>query len=1355
MSREVRSIISFLLVPFFIFGQSEIEPEWLSIEDGLSQGFISAIIQDKECFLWIGSKNGLNRYDGENFQIFTHDPFDPYSISYDHVHSLFDYGNFIWVGTGGGGLNIFNKRTKRFHKITLDLNSSANQRSEFIFSIFEDSIGQLWITELSQNQIFRIATPPNFQNLTNLSDENLQSIEIVPIPKNFKIEAKYLINQGDFILFVDADNHKITQINIRTLEWEPFEPQPPLQTIQQLIPLSQGKILAKSYGKSFLKEEQNALISIFDGISWKNFDFEFQIDQLLHFEKEDQSSLFIIGGGEFMLLNEQYFEEPFSLSKNIRYDIKTNAIGFNASLVDRSNIIWMGTRGYGVMKFTPRLFNIKTHFQGKSIYTFPFASRENEIFLQNPTTSEDLYIPGDRPKLKSINKGLQIYSQLVEARDGSFWTLVKDGNYFFISKMQEDGTFGKEKRILDVGNTVPFTVYMPEFHSILVAVHGSLIEYDIDANDFQLYKFDSLIQIVYNIYSFTKTENGSFWIGTSQGLIKLTPTSSGYDSQLLSKKEGEVMGLLNNEVSTLLKDPNDGNVLWIGTKGAGVHRLDTRNMNFTYLNTKNGLPNDVIYGILNDEEGNLWMSSNKGIIRYNPVTGQIKNFTEADGLQSDEFNTYAYGKSSNGTMLFGGINGLNVFHPNDLKDNPVSPNIWITGLDVNNENITVGDSSDILTQAIEFTTELRLPFSKNNITFRFAGLEYSAPSKNRYSYYLEGAEEEWAHESTDNFAPYLNLQPGNYVFKIKGANGDRVWSEQVRSLKIKILPPWYRSIPAYLVYATIIGLLIWWFLKLRENRLRLKYEIENERKEADRLKELDVIKSNFFTNISHELRTPLTIINGMTEKMGENPDKWFVKGQRMIKRNSESLLDLVNQILDLRKLESGDLKLNLIQSDIIQHLNYITESFKSYAESKDILLHFESSDSDLIMDFDPEKLLRVVSNLLSNAIKFTSAGGEIFVKIKKEVSVTPPLFNFQIKDTGIGIPENKLANIFDRFYQVDSSSTRKGEGTGIGLALTRELINLMEGEITVNSKLNEGTTFNVSFPINNNAPLKNTSKENPDQNRIDQSFILSEFEEQKRSVKANQKSDLPSLLIVEDNPDVMQYLISCLEDQFQLNLAKDGQEGIDTALEIVPDIIISDLMMPKKDGFELCQTLKTDQRTSHIPIVLLTAKADQDSRISGLERGADDYLTKPFNKKELFIRMNNLLSIRKKLQERYSSLETLAPSNKISFQQEDEFVQKVRKAIEDNLDDEKFGIAELCREVAMSRTQLHRKLKALTNRSTSLYIRSIRLQNAQELLKSTDLNISQVAFEVGFSNPNYFTRMFSEEFGFPPTDLRK
>lgn len=764
------------------------------------------------------------------------------------------------------------------------------------------------------------------------------------------------------------------------------------------------------------------------------------------------------------------------------------------------------------------------------------------------------------------------------------------------------------------------------------------------------------------------------------------------------------------------------------------------------------MPNDVIYGILPDTLGNLWMSSNKGIIRYTPTTGAIRNFTEADGLQSNEFNTWAYAPGPGGTLMFGGINGLNVFSPEHFSDNNHLPTVFVTELFVNNKSIGVGDSTGILPKSIEFLQEIRLNYEQRNITLSFSALEFTTSVKKRFRWILEGAETQWHPETTERSATYLNLQPGTYTFKVMAANGDGLWTPHPTSLKIIIRPPWYRTIWAYLIYATLFGGLIYGYLRFRLSQMRLQQQLALEYLNAERLKDLDKFKSQVFTNVSHEFRTPLTVILGMAEQLHAQvaaPEQQSAVS--LIQRSGENLLRLINQILDLAKLESNTLKINYIQGDVLAFVRYAAESMHSLASMKNILLRVDSHvpGGKILMDYDPERLLHILHNLLSNAIKFTDSGGRITLQISLENDFQPSTdlpaghyLHISVSDTGVGIPPTDLPRIFDRFFQAKNQRESGNSGSGIGLSLTYELIKAMEGHITVESEPGKGSMFMVYLPVRQKAILENKPLPFPIPDR------------QPATVQHNSAHPL-QILLIEDNPDVIEYLNVCLGNHYRLDFAYNGRAGIERAIETIPDLIISDVMMPEKDGFEVCETLKNDERTSHIPLVLLTAKVGVEDRISGLRRGADGYLAKPFHPDELRALLANLLEIRQKLQARYlSGNELTNKSQPLLPDQEDTFLQKLRNIIEEHITEADLSVEEISKMLGMSYPVVHRKVTALTGRSLTLYVRAIRLQKAKILLADSALSISEVAFQTGFNDPKFFSRVFSEEFGLSPSAFR-
>lgn len=523
-------------------------------------------------------------------------------------------------------------------------------------------------------------------------------------------------------------------------------------------------------------------------------------------------------------------------------------------------------------------------------------------------------------------------------------------------------------------------------------------------------------------------------------------------------------------------------------------------------------------------------------------------------------------------------------------------------------------------------------------------------------------------------------------------------------------------------------------------------DLQKAEEQNSKLQELEATKTRFYTNITHEFRTPLTVISGMASQIAHNPKKWLDQGMSMIIRNSESLLVLVNQMLDLSKLESGNMMFNNLQADIVAYLKYLTESVHSLAEMKNITLIFNSADEKIMMDFDKDKIQQIMLNLLTNAIKFTPTGGQVHIDIKAKTK-EQPLLHISVKDSGIGISKKHIPHIFNRFYQVDDTSTRQIGGSGIGLALVNELVLLKDGSIRVESELNKGTKFSIELPITNKAPLDDIIEIEPKPKLIKQGIWPNEM-----NLKAN--NGLPQVLLIEDSPDMVTYIVSCLEKDFDLRLAKNGQEGINLAKEFIPDLIISDVMMPIKDGYEVCGELKNEIKTSHIPIILLTAKADLESRLEGFEKGADAYLAKPFHSEELNMRISKLLESREKLQSFYLSQLGNSPHQLKEENPENQFILKIQQVIQENMLIEDFSVENLCIDFGISHSQLHRKLMALIGISPNKLINQIKLEKAKELLQNPSLNISQVAFQSGFNDPGYFSRIFKTEFGKTPQNWR-
>lgn len=806
--------------------------------------------------------------------------------------------------------------------------------------------------------------------------------------------------------------------------------------------------------------------------------------------------------------------------------------------------------------------------------------------------------------------------------------------------------------------------------------------------------------------------------------------------------------------------------LWLGTGKSGILIYNPESKNIKQISKAQGLSNNRVVSILPDDKMIKWAATLNGITVLDTAGNILFTLKQSDGLANDHFNRTSNYKLSDGKLVFGGISGVSVLDPKFIRNTFAqvdTTKIYLTKIEYYNKE----EGRTVVHQgSIDQNIPIQIPANHRYINLDFAISKYVNLKEHTYEYRFlprEFADNSsssipWTNLGSNSSVTINNLPTGNYFVQVRGIDHRSIPGTEQLKIEINVHEYFYRTWWFYLSLAITLILIAWiWIRRINTEKIRLELEVDRRtdqiqkdkatiEQQAKQLKELDLAKSRFFTNISHEFRTPLTVVLGTVEQIKDNE-----RIRKIIKRNAEQLLELVNQILELRKLESTNIFTKPIQGDMVAYLKYIIESFHSFALNKEILIKFETEHQQFVVDYDPDKLLRIVSNLLVNALKFTPAGGEVKVSLEIIRITDAPYYQISVSDTGLGIPSEKLSKIFDRFYQVDDEVSRTGSGTGIGLALVKELVNVLGGEISVESRLKKGTTFKIKLPITNQAEME---IEMPEM-YVSSSITSENIPATQNSLTLVGNSDLPSLLIVEDNPDVMQYLITCLNAEYKLLFALDGHEGIQKALEKVPDIIISDVMMPEVNGFELCNTLKTDVRTSHIPIVLLTAKSDLDSRITGLQRGADAYLVKPFDKIELLEQLQNLLNLRQKLRDRYTNPKNFSPTEDVAIRMEDEFITRIREVILENVAKEDFGVHELCKKAGMSRTQLHNKIKSLTDRSTTYFIRQVRVEKACQLFLESELNVSQIAFEVGIENLSYFSRIFKSETGISPNQYRE
>ncbi len=1363
----------FLILLINISYAQDVHFKHITSDNGLSQNFISAILQDSKGFMWFGTKDGLNRFDGYSFVVYQHNPFDTTTISDNFITSLFeDSRGYIWVGTLKGGLNCFERETETFHHIRYRSSISKTINTGEINSIVEDSKGNIWIGTRGEG-VFKLSF--DRKNSFDIAYKQFvsQPAKANSLSSNI-VSTLFFDSKG--VLWVSTlngldkfniENEKFTQFQIKTRN-----PKAPAnyfdKTVYSIIESRDGELWLGTLSGLVKFDRQTGNYKLFP----HHYDvFRYGWGSIMQIVEDNFEKLWLATPGELMRfdpisLSYDYFKnDPFN-----QQSISYNSI--SSLYLDRTGILWVGTAGMGINLYDPKVNRFSTlviksdpssRMTGFSVRSVLQESNDivwvstDVLYRWNRRTGESKSYETDSNRPDDFgNTGPW---SIIKSHDGKIWMATTEGVYSYDPSNEKIRQY--KFNLADTSGLPQKEVYAVfEDHKkdIWVATENFFCRLiNVDKGIFQNFQYQE--SLPYNqrvrpvLYQDSKER---FWLGTRNGLLLFDLLKKSFYSY---KNDPAKPNSLNNDfINSICPDPfKPDKILWLGTSGGGLNRFNIEEGTFTHFTENEGLPNNVVYGILPDGKGNLWLSTNKGLSKLNPQDNSIRNYDVNDGLQSNEFNTGAYYRSKNGEMFFGGIKGLNYFYPAEIKDNPNVPKIVLTNLKLKDHNVSNKSNDSILQKAISETDKIVLSYNDDVITFEFAALDYSAPVKNRYAYKLENFNKDWIYSGSIRSATYTHLPPGEYIFRVKGSNNDGVWNEKGIALTLIITPPWWSTWWSYILYGILILSGLYLIRHYELNRLNLKNQLKLEKVETDTLRNLDHLKSNFFANLSHEFRTPLTLILGQVESVMSSNIENKEKGKLQVaNRNARRLLNLINQLLDLSKLEAGSMELNADQHNIVSFLKSLFYSFESIAETQKIRLKFESALENIPVVFDPDKMEKVFYNLVANAFKYTSAQGEIKVSIK---IIESKLVEICVKDTGMGIPANRLLHIFNRFYQVDSSITREHEGTGIGLALTKELVELHKGKITVTSKEGEGTEFIINLPLGD---LKDEKEKLIDlsEDTFSKEYALTKDDVTEANTIPNNEYPVSNIqqeivLIVEDNSDVRAYMREQLEKDYQIIEACDGKQGFLSAQNEIPDVIITDVMMPVKDGYQFCREIRKDEKTSHIPIIMLTAKAGLDDKIEGLETGIDAYLTKPFSAKELYATVKNLIFQRKQLRKRFSSATIIKPSDVSPVTADQEFLQKVIKIIEKHYEDEQFGIDKLAIEINMSISQLNRKLNALLDQPPGKLIRSLRLQRAADLLKQNSGSVAEVCYKVGFNDQAYFSRAFKKQFGCSPSDYKK
>jgi len=1284
----------------------------------------NTFLEDSYGFIWIGGGR-LYRHDAYSMQKYSPRIRNANQSSIGSTYALLeDTQKRIWVGASDG-LFLYDRATDELVNYPI-AGREKNRKFGRIMALLEDRQGRLWIGDK--------------QRLYLKESPNLDSIKTI---KGIDLGKKIQGALGIFTI-VEGKDGKIFAASNDGL-WAMQQ-----DSAIQLLPKKWKKGEAEFQIFDAKVNHQNILfLATIDGL-WL-YDIEQQSFSKREIPVElgskiveilfDKSNNLWIGTSEdglFKIMEDSdSFEQFTQESANASYTLYDNRI--ISLMQDRFDNLWIGTfSGINRINFEQQQFPFYQIDPGAyKRDNFTFRVLEDSLgglwfrllrlgLGYAPDLEEKCEILLNPPPGSIIE---EIKNFCLDA-DGNVWVLtLTNGLYKFEKGRKEPQHIASLKDFMR--SAYPLTIISDRINTEYLWFTSRLGLCRVNRFTYEIKCFSPKDDLTWidnvGITHVTQSTDGNFWCGSNYFsapiIIYFDYEQSKFMAERQNAKHPSSIRYKGTRNTVALPE----NEILLSTVDIGIIKIDATNNTYTLLNKQGALKN--IQSIMSDLEGNIWFTTLRKICKFD-----YKNCYCYD--QTNDIESFAYSsatRGNDGRLTFGGSNGIYSFYPNEIEfdTTTVHPKVYLTNFKVHNQKRH-------LDKAYELVERIELPFKENEFTFEFTALDFLHTNKIKYKYRLLGYDKNWKAIGNQRQVSYTNLNPRNYTFQVMASSDFDTWSavEEGLNINVKITPPIYRTWGAYFLYFLSGFSLIYAFYRFQLNRQLAK-------EETQRLKELDEIKTNIYTNITHEFRTPLTVILGMAKNIRTAPEKWSAKGSKLIERNGQNLLTLVNQMLDLSKLEAGKLEVNSVQSDLIAYLHYLVESFHSWAASKNIQLHFLPDVEELWMDFDPEKIQAIVSNLLSNAIKFTPSEGSIYLQLQK---VEEEKVLLKVRDTGKGMTKQELENIFDRFYQIDSGATREGEGTGIGLTLTKALVELLHGKIEVKSKLKKGSEFLVYLPIERNANLLENIENNSIERRAEQPIL---------SVSNVVNNQLPLVLLVEDNQDVIAYLTSCLEEQYRLAIAHDGQEGIDKTLELSPDLIVSDVMMPKKNGFELCETLKKHPQSSHIPIILLTAKADIDSKIEGLSTGADAYLPKPFQEEELLVRIQKLLELRQQLKQYYTSSDFLNRPTPPTENQDEIFLHQLKTYIEEELDSPNLDVELLCKKMGLSRTAFYNKVNALVGTPPATYIRLIRLNYAKKLLLQTDLSITEIAYQCGFSSQSLFSRTFTAQEGVSPSLFRR
>lgn len=1312
------------------------------IEDGLSQNTVLSIIQDRKGDMWFATNDGLTRYDGYDFTVFRHSARDTSSIADNNVRLLFiDSSDRLWVGTAyglcrydsslenfdsfgtGTGLDIY-----ALEEISGDRLLVGTSDRMFVFDIssgcFSDTLPAAAASLRARSMVkyggsIFIGCADGELYEYSISDSRFNRINVPECGK----PVQYILIQEPGILWAGTEGDGLYRIilkdgTVTNFRYDEAPGHLGSNYVRALANDSEGRLWVGTFNCLNIFDPVSETFASYTNDPFDDESLSQNSVRSLYYDRQGGMWLGTFYGG----VNYWHpLKERFTGIRRKPDGSTLNDNIISCIVEDPDGMMWVGTNNGGVNGYNPET--------GKFIW---YSLVGNRIY--EDVESDDIkaiFIDGDRVYV-GAHAGRMKY---IDKRDGAVQLCGRNSGTAspvdIYSIIRKDGTG------LWVGTLNGLYVYD--------TVKDSFTEITEDADGTRTGKLQIRILMT--------DSGGRLWAGCETGLKLFDCTGSaagGKDSGLhLISAPADGLAEITSSVFSI-KESSSGTI-WIGT-GEGLYCYIPGKGEILLYTTEDGLPSDIIHGIEEDSFGRLWISTDNGLSCLNPYSDSFRNYSTADGLTSNQFTTYAHCRRASGEMWFGSINGITLFTPERLTDNPYTPEPVISQLQIFNTAVRPGDDTGILDRSIRETRKIKLKHSYNSFSLQFTVADYIGGRHNTFAYMLEGIDKEWQYTTGNRSASYSMVPQGRYRFMVKAANNDGKWCPRPAVLDIKVLPVWYETIWAQILFFAAAASLIIGGIRFYLERKSMEARLEIDRKDREHQEEIHQMKMRFFINISHELRTPLTlIITPLQEMIPKASDVWMRKQLKYVYRNAQRLLHLVNQLMDYRRAELGVFKLKVRKEDAYRIVKENWSYYEKLAESKKIRYTLDSSLEGQTVFVDGQYLELILNNLISNAFKYTDSGR---IDVRAKIDGTD--FILEVNDTGIGIPVDKQARIFERFYQVEKQHI----GSGIGLSLVQRLVELHHGQIEITSEEGKGSSFKVTIPqtletySSDELDLAGDGANDVHTTNPKEMYIL-DTDSPEEGYENTEGDKGWTVLVADDNKEIREYIKAGLESTFNIIIARNGKEALEIIGKETVDIVITDVIMPVMDGIQLCRQIKHDISTSHIPVIMLSAKTDVEEQLEAFHTGADDYIGKPFSMAVLLSKIQNMQKTRLRMLERYSRSVEVEPE-KITFNRADEeLLKQAIDIVEKNLDNSEFSIQEFADGMGMSRSNLHMKLKAITGESALEFIRKIRFREACRMLREGQYSISEISYKVGFSTPSYFATSFKKHFGCLPSEYVK